>query len=89
MTNENYKYQQPSITNELPKVTSTTRGSVTKPSWNAQQGYAEQRQQREELNKQYEQAQPSSLLETRLLLMEGAIADLQKRLAALEKGDVQ
>ena len=84
MTNEPNKGTAPSVFADLQQVSSTSAGSVSKPSWNPSVGATQRRQQQEQLNQQYQAQLPKNVLENRLLLMEGAIKDLQNRIKELE-----
>ena len=71
-------------------VDSVSKGKISKPSWNANFGYAREQAINEARIQAMEehalqQAEQNAVFDTqRFLMMEGAIADLQKRLSAIE-----
>ena len=74
----------------VDNVDSVSKGKVSKPTWTAYDGYARERAINEARIQAMEehavaQAERNDVFNTqRCLMMEGAIADLQKRLSALE-----
>ena len=68
------------------QVSSTSVGKVQSTNWKASDGYARQAKIQKERQAAYVQQQPVDPNEVRLQMMEGAIADLQKKFEELKNG---
>ena len=86
MTNKNIA---PKI-DDFTQIDATSKGTVNRASWNPSYGYAREKAIEEARVQAMEehalqQAERNAVFDTqRFLMMEGAIADLQTRLKALE-----
>lgn len=89
MTNDITPKQHVDIA-DFESVDSTSKGTVRRSTWNASLGYAREQAIEEARAQAMEQhilqeTEKNAVFETRrFLMMEGAIADLQARLKALE-----
>ena len=68
------------------QVTSTSVGKVQSTNWKASDGYARQAEIQKEREATYAQQKPVDPTELRLQMIEGAIADLQKKFEELKNG---
>ena len=89
MTNDIKPQSHVDITN-FESVDATSKGTVRRSTWNASLGYAREQaieEARVQAMEQHalQQAEQNAVFDTqRFLMMEGAIADIQARLKALE-----
>ena len=85
MTNQ---ISSPNITEPLEQISSVSTGKVKRPTWSASFGYDRKRQLEEERQKEMEAYKERKAAtdpqQMRLLAMEMAIADLQKRVEELQ-----
>lgn len=87
MTNDNLS--TPNIAEPLQRIDATSKGAVSRPTWDASAGKSRADQIKEAREQAYKDYQAQQVAQTpaeiRLLKMEGAIAQLQQEIKQLKE----